>query len=88
MKSIYILILFLVTFTGNIYAQTVDQKLALISNSRQIGGEFVIGYQIKGTNLAPSKTLASIDVDIVYDTTLLRYAGGTDWSPQLSDSNG
>ena len=88
MSKVYLIILFFVYCIGNVTAQTIDQKLSLLNNSKQIGGEFVIGYQVKGTNLTSAITLASINVDIIYDTTTLKFTGGTDWLPALSESNG
>jgi len=87
MRRFWWIILFLL-FVRNASLQTIDQKLAVVQNPKSVGSEFIISYMIKGTDLTSSNTLASLNVDIVYDTTNLRFAGGTDWQPAISDSNG
>jgi hypothetical protein len=74
----------------SIYAQniTIQQKLNLVQNSLITGGAFVVDYQIKGTNLNNNSTLGTLNADLVYDSTKLRFISGTNWSTQLNDNNG
>lgn len=68
--------------------QTIEQKLELISNSRILGGEFIIDFQIKGTNLGSQTTLASFNADVQYDSTLLRFISGSNWHGELTYQEG
>jgi 5-hydroxyisourate hydrolase-like protein (transthyretin family) len=91
-RSSVLIVVFLILnliFTLNfVYTQTIDQKLSLVNNERIIGGTFVIDYQIKGTGLGTAKTLGSLNVDVIYDTTMLRFNNGSNWLLMLSDENG
>lgn len=88
--NILITIAILALTLGNVSAQetTVDQKVALITNSVQVGGDFIIDYQIKGTNLGTAKTLASLNADLVYDSTAIRFVGCSNWLTNLSSDSG
>lgn len=72
----------------NAQQTTVEQKLLLVSNSLQNGGEYVVDYQIKGSNLSDAKTLASLNADILFDSSAIRFTGGSDWLIGLNSSNG
>ena len=69
-------------------SQTIDQKLIIVTNSGVNGGSFIIDYQVKGTNLSASRTLASLNADILYDSTSLRFNGSCEWLQQISMVNG
>jgi len=84
-KYISILILLL---AGVLKAQTLEQKLLLCGNDMVNGGGFSFYYQLKGSNLSLSNTLAFLNVDLVYDSTAIRFTAGSEWYSQISDSNG
>ncbi len=88
MKKILLIVWFLIIVPVVLLSQTIDQKLLLVSNSGNTGGEFIVNYQIRGTNLPLAKTIASLNADIIYDTTILKFIGGSNWLSQLSDTNG
>jgi hypothetical protein len=88
MNKILIIVWFLILVPVLLLSQTLDQKLLLVSNTGITGGEFIVNYQIRGTNLPLAKTIASLNADIIYDTTILKFIGGSGWLSQLSDSNG
>ena len=67
---------------------TTDQKLEIDENSHMIGGTFSVYYEIKGTNLPGSSTLGTLNADIVYDSTQLRFVNGTNWATGLDSANG
>lgn len=73
-----------------VFAQSasIQQKLTLVQNSYQNGGQFVVDYQVKGAGLPSAKTLAGLNCDVVFDSTALRFTGGSNWLAGLSDSNG
>lgn len=77
-------------YTENAQAQstTVEQKILLVENSFIVGGVFVVDYQIKGTNLNINSTLGTLNTDISYDSTKLRFISGTNWNNGLSEING
>jgi hypothetical protein len=62
--------------------------LELIQNNQILGGAFTIDYEIKGTNLTGSSTLGTLNADIVYDSTKLRFINGTNWNTGLDSVNG
>ncbi|MFZ4592323.1 MAG: T9SS type A sorting domain-containing protein [Ignavibacteria bacterium] len=88
--NILVTIAILVLTLGSVSAQetTIDQKVALITNSVQVGGEFIIEYQVKGSNLSTLTTLASLNADLVYDSSAIRFVGSSNWLPNLSTDNG
>jgi hypothetical protein len=88
MKTKIFTILFLILFPCAMMSQTIDQRLLLVTNSGINGGNFIVDYQVKGTNLSASRTLASLNTDIIYDTTLLKFNGCSEWLPQISVANG
>ena len=88
MNKIILIVSFFILVPLVLFSQTLDQKLLLVSNSGIIGGEFIVNYQIRGTNLPLAKTIASLNTDIIYDTTILKFIGGSGWLAQLSDTNG
>jgi len=88
MNKIILIVSFFILVPLVLFSQTLDQKLLLVSNSGIIGGEFIVNYQIRGTNLPLAKTIASLNADIIYDTTILKFIGGQGWLAQLSDTNG
>jgi hypothetical protein len=88
LRQIIAVVLISITCTLSAQQTTIDQKINLVSNSYQNGGEFVVDYQVKGTNLQTAKTLASLNADILYDSTAIRFTNGTDWLSNLSSSNG
>jgi hypothetical protein len=88
LRQIIAVVLISITCTLSAQQTTIDQKINLVSNSYQNGGEFVVDYQVKGTNLQSAKTLASLNADILYDSTAIRFSSGTDWLSSLSTSNG
>jgi len=75
---------------GSLSAQEtkVDQKVLLVTNSVQVGGDFIIDYQIKGSNLTAANTLASLNADLVYDTSAIRFTGCSNWLPSFSADSG
>ncbi len=88
MKKVIYIILITVIIPSVARLQSIEQKLELISNSRILGGEFVIDFEIKGTNLGNQTTLASFNADVLYDSTLLRFISGTDWQEELTSEEG
>lgn len=86
MKKIFTIILLLIA--GAVHSQAIDQKLLLCTNSQTNGGEFSFYYQIKGSNLPTARTLASLNVDLIYDSTLLRFDCGCDWYNNVTSSYG
>jgi len=96
LKNFKKIILFLVILLLSIYSKqtvfaqgtTVEQKLELIQNNQILGGAFTIDYEIKGTNLTGSSTLGTLNADIVYDSTKLRFINGTNWNTGLDSVNG
>ncbi|MCI0472885.1 MAG: T9SS type A sorting domain-containing protein [Ignavibacteria bacterium] len=92
MKFITTYLLVILCIFG-IYSQSrgqalIDQKLAIISNSAQNGGLFVIEYQVKRTGNGLSRTLATLNADIVFDTCLLKYEFASNWHTGLSTDSG
>ena len=88
MKKILYIILFIGLFISAVNSQTIDQKLYLVLISGYVGGQFIVDYQLKGSSLTSAKTLGSLNVDVIYDTTILSFASGSNWLTSLSDSNG
>ncbi len=88
MKKITYIILLIIMIPVAARLQSVEQKLNLISNSRILGGEFIIDFQIKGTELGSLTTLASFNADVLYDSTLLRFISGTNWHAELTSQEG
>ena len=88
--NILIAITILALTLGSVSAQetTIDQKVALVTNSVQVGGDFIIDYQIKGSNLSAAKTLASLNADLVYDSSAIRFVSCSNWLPNLSADSG
>jgi 5-hydroxyisourate hydrolase-like protein (transthyretin family) len=88
--NILIAITILALTLGSVSAQEtmIDQKVALITNSVQVGGDFIIDYQIKGSNLSAAKTLASLNADLVYDSSAIRFVSCSNWLPNLSADSG
>ena len=88
MKKIILILVYIGFFLTTAESQTIDQKLSLVSNQRTIGGQFIVDYQIEGTGLGTARTLGSLNVDVIYDTTVLQFGSGSNWISALSDSNG
>lgn len=85
----WLLALILTATVISAYSQTtVDQKLSVFTNSGLIGGQFVIKYEIKGTELATATTLGSLNADILYDSSVLRFVGESEWNVNFSSTNG
>jgi hypothetical protein len=71
------------------YSQiTVDQKLSVFSNSHINGGEFSIEYSIKGTNLGSANTLGSLNADIIYDSSAIKFVSESNWNTAISSNSG
>jgi hypothetical protein len=92
MKSIATYLLVILCIFG-IYSQShgqacIDQKLAIISNSAQNGGLFVVEYQVKRSGPGTSWTLATLSADIVFDTCVLKYEFAANWNAGLSSDSG
>jgi len=91
-KFKYILISILLLSLNDIIisqtATTVSQKIFLVQNTAVNGGDFTVDYQVKGNELTTASTLASLNADITYDSTALRFISGTNWSSGLSSENG
>ena len=87
--NILITIAILALTFGSVSAQetTIDQKVALVTNSVQVGGDFIIDFQIKGSNLGTAKTLASLNADLVYDSSAIRFVGCSNWLTALSSDS-
>jgi hypothetical protein len=84
-------LLFLISVLNviNVLGQTsIEQKLVIFSNSCLNGGEFVVDYKIKGSNLTSAKTLGSLNADLVYDSSIIRFNSATNWNASLSQTNG
>lgn len=91
MKTKYffiIQIILLITFIEAFGQMIVDQKLLLIENSKTLYGNFKIDVQVKCQNPITARTLGSATIDIVYDSTKLRFVSGSDWNTSISASNG
>jgi hypothetical protein len=88
LKKLILIILSIILIPCALLAQTLDQRLFLITNSGTSGGDFIVEYQVKGTNLTSARTLASLNADIIYDTTILQFNNGVQWNQQISDANG
>ena len=88
MKTILLISWYLIIVPSVLLSQTLDQKLTLVSNAGFNGGDFIIDYQIKGTNIPVAKTIASLIADIIYDTTILKFNGGSNWQTFINDTNG
>ncbi len=88
MKTIILISWYLLIVPSVLLSQTLDQKLMLVSNSGFNGGDFIVDYQIRGTNLPLAKTVASLIADIIYDTTMLKFKGGSNWQTFINDTNG
>ncbi len=89
LANILITIAILALTLGSVSAQetTIDQKVALVTNSVQVGGDFIIDFQIKGSNLGTAKTLASLNADLVYDSSAIRFVGCSNWLTALSSDS-
>jgi len=84
-----LIILILVLNVLNVLSQTtIDQKLAIFSNSGTNGGEFIVDYKLKGTDLTSAKTLGSLNADITYDSNIIRFSSATNWNASLTQTNG
>jgi hypothetical protein len=81
-------IILVLLLAGVIKAQTLEQKLLIGDNDMVNGGRFSFYYQLKGSNLPASNTLAFLNVDMIYDSSAIRFIGGSEWYTQISDSNG
>lgn len=90
LTNILVTIAILVLTLGTVSAQetTIDQKIALVTNTVTLGGDFVIDYQIKGSNLSSARTLASLNADLVYDSSAIRFVGCSNWLANLSADSG
>jgi hypothetical protein len=88
LKYIFILVSLLNPLFIYSQTQSIQQKLLLINSTGINGGAFTVDYQIKGTNLTSANTLASLNADIIYDSTAIRFIEGTDWHPYIMDTNG
>jgi hypothetical protein len=90
LKNILITLAILTITIGSLSAQetTIDQKISLVTNSVQVGGNFIIDYQIKGTNLSAAKTLASLNADLVYDSSAIRFVSCSNWLQNISSDSG
>ena len=87
-KQIIATIILMTAGVLNAQQTSVEQKLLLVSNSYTNGGEYVVDYQIKGTNLSTAKTLATLNADITFDSAAIRFVSGSDWMAGLSAENG
>jgi hypothetical protein len=84
-----IFLLAFLLFGLNVFSQTtIDQKLSILSNSGTIGGGFSIEYKVKGTSLTAANTLGSLNTDIIYDSTLLRFVSATNWNSDINEADG
>ncbi|MBI5402303.1 MAG: T9SS type A sorting domain-containing protein [Ignavibacteriae bacterium] len=82
-------ILLLVINTCVAYSQTsIDQKLSIVSNSGIVGGDFIIEYSVKGTNLTVANTLGSLNADIIFDTSAIKFSYQTEWNTSISQVTG
>lgn len=93
MKKITQILILLTAFvltSGNTFAQgtTVDQKINLVLNSITAGGDFIVDYQIKGSNLSSAKTIATLNSDLVYDTNAIRFVSCSNWNSGFSVDSG
>ncbi|MCX6166074.1 MAG: T9SS type A sorting domain-containing protein [Ignavibacteriae bacterium] len=85
----WLMILVSLFYSLNAFSQTtIDQKLAIHANSGFIGGQFSIEYRIKGSTLNNAKTLGSLNTDIIYDTTLIRFVNASNWCNEISEADG
>ena len=88
MKKFLLIAWYFLLVPAVLLPQTLDQKLTLISNAGFNGGDFIVDYQIKGTNIPLAKTIATLNADIIYDTTKLKFNSGSNWLANLNDTNG
>jgi len=78
------LVMIMNVISGLSQVTTIDQKLSVFSNSHVNGGEFVIEYQIKGSNLCAASTLGSLNADIIYDSTAIRFVNESTWNSKIA----
>jgi hypothetical protein len=87
-KYLFVILCFFGVYSQSSGQACIDQKLAVLSNSAQNGGLFVIEYQVKCSEPGISRTLASLNADIVFDTCVLKFEYGSNWLPNLSPDSG
>ena len=81
MKNKLLLFLLLLIFSaGEVFSQTIDQKLHLQTNDNTVGGNFVVDVQVKGTSLSSANTLGSATIDVQFDNTKLTYQSADSWA--------
>ena len=66
-------------------AQTIDQRLVVVTNDLTIGGHFNIGVEVRGNSLPVANTLGSATIDVVYDNTMLTFVNSSLWAFGLVD---
>ncbi len=88
LKYYLVVLIFIICFKSLFSQSTIDQKLSVFLNSGINGGEFIVEYKIKGSNLTQSNTLGSLNADIIYDSSIIRYTGVSNWHQNLSETNG
>lgn len=88
-KYLFIIqIILLLTIKITFGQMIVDQKILLIENSKTLYGNFSVDLQVKCQNSTEARTLGSATIDIVYDSTKLRFMSGSDWNSSISYFNG
>jgi hypothetical protein len=61
-------------------AATIDQKLVIVQQDTNVGGQFNIAVQVKGTGLGAANTLGSATIDLQFDNSKLTYVNATSWA--------
>lgn len=85
----YWFIIVLILNSTIVFSQAnIIQKLTVSTNSGINGGLFSIEYKIKGSSLTSANTLGSLNADIIFDSSLIRFQNASDWNQNLSESNG
>jgi hypothetical protein len=61
---------------------TIEQQMVVQQNDKTLGGNFLVTFQVKGTNLSAANTLGSATVDILFDSTKIapKTTVGTGWA--------
>jgi hypothetical protein len=88
LKYWIIAFLIMLNFTDIFGQASIDQKLSIYFNSLTNGGEFSVDYKIKGSDLSSAKTLGSLNADLIYDSSVIRFNKASNWNTSLSQAKG
>ncbi|MFA5404902.1 MAG: T9SS type A sorting domain-containing protein [Ignavibacteria bacterium] len=87
-KYWFLTVILILHFVNAYSQESIDQKLSIYTNSGINGGLFSVDYSIKGTTLSASNTLGSLNADIVYDSSVIKFENASYWNQNLSGING